>query len=102
MRITNRIHFRNLQGDILGGITAAIIALPMAVAFGVASGAGAVAGLWGAVLVGFFAALFGAPFLGQQSPKGGNPRQMVHRQLPIPVKPMMWLSATKQFQVGYG
>lgn len=59
MRIVNRIHFRNLQGDIFGGITAAIIALPMALAFGVASGAGAVAGLWGAVLVGFFAALFG-------------------------------------------
>ncbi|MEQ9236675.1 bicarbonate transporter BicA [Coleofasciculus sp. E2-BRE-01] len=59
MQIANRIHFRNLQGDIFGGITAAIIALPMALAFGVASGAGAVAGLWGAVLVGFFAALFG-------------------------------------------
>lgn len=59
MRITNRIHFRNLQGDIFGGLTAAIIALPMALAFGVASGAGAAAGLWGAVLVGFFAALFG-------------------------------------------
>ncbi len=59
MQLTNRIHFRNLQGDIFGGITAAIIALPMALAFGVASGAGAAAGLWGAVLVGFFAALFG-------------------------------------------
>jgi SulP family sulfate permease len=59
MQITNRIHFRNLRGDIFGGVTAAIIALPMALAFGVASGAGAVAGLWGAVLVGFFAALFG-------------------------------------------
>ncbi|MGK7890789.1 MAG: SulP family inorganic anion transporter [Leptolyngbyaceae cyanobacterium] len=59
MQITNRIHFRNLQGDIFGGVTAAIIALPMALAFGVASGAGAAAGLWGAVLVGFFAALFG-------------------------------------------
>ncbi|MBE9126054.1 MULTISPECIES: SulP family inorganic anion transporter [unclassified Coleofasciculus] len=59
MQVTNRIHFRNLKGDIFGGITAAIIALPMALAFGVASGAGAAAGLWGAVLVGFFAALFG-------------------------------------------
>ncbi|WP_413163176.1 SulP family inorganic anion transporter [Capilliphycus salinus ALCB114379] len=58
-RITNKIHFRNLQGDIFGGVTAAVIALPMALAFGVASGAGAAAGLWGAVLVGFFAALFG-------------------------------------------
>lgn len=59
MPITNRISFRNLRGDIFGGVTAAIIALPMALAFGVASGAGAVSGLWGAVLVGFFAALFG-------------------------------------------
>jgi len=59
MQITNRIHFHNLKGDIFGGVTAAIIALPMALAFGVASGAGATAGLWGAVLVGFFAALFG-------------------------------------------
>ncbi|AFY55699.1 sulfate permease-like transporter, MFS superfamily [Rivularia sp. PCC 7116] len=59
MQITNRIHFRNLRGDIFGGLTAAIIALPMALAFGVASGAGPAAGLYGAVLVGFFAALFG-------------------------------------------
>lgn len=59
MVITNKIHFRNVKGDIFGGVTAAIIALPMALAFGVASGAGASAGLWGAVLVGFFAALFG-------------------------------------------
>ena len=59
MQLTNQIHFRNLQGDLFGGITAAVIALPLALAFGVASGAGATAGLWGAVLVGFFAALFG-------------------------------------------
>ena len=59
MQITNQIHFRNLRGDIFGGLTAAIIALPMALAFGVASGAGPAAGLYGAVLVGFFAALFG-------------------------------------------
>ncbi|MGK7937451.1 MAG: SulP family inorganic anion transporter [Xenococcaceae cyanobacterium] len=59
MNVTNRIHFRNVQGDIFGGITAAVIALPMALTFGVASGAGASAGLWGAILIGFFAALFG-------------------------------------------
>jgi SulP family sulfate permease len=59
MQITNQIHFRNLQGDILGGLTAAVVALPMALAFGIASGAGASAGMWGAILVGFFAALFG-------------------------------------------
>lgn len=59
MAITNRIHFRNLQGDIFGGVTTAIVSLPLALAFGVASGAGPVAGLYGAVCVGFFAALFG-------------------------------------------
>ncbi len=59
MQITNRINLRNVKGDLFGGVTAAVIALPMALAFGVASGAGAVSGLWGAVLIGFFAALFG-------------------------------------------
>ncbi|MGQ4647375.1 bicarbonate transporter BicA [Lyngbya aestuarii] len=59
MQITNRINFSNLRGDLFGGLTAAIISLPLALAFGVASGAGPVAGLYGAVCVGFFAALFG-------------------------------------------
>ncbi|MBE9160017.1 SulP family inorganic anion transporter [Nodosilinea sp. LEGE 06152] len=59
MGITNRINFRNVRGDVFGGVTAAVIALPMALAFGVASGAGAASGLYGAVIVGFFAALFG-------------------------------------------
>ena len=59
MKILNEIHFRNVRGDLFGGVTAAIIALPMALAFGVASGAGAEAGLYGAILVGLFAALFG-------------------------------------------
>lgn len=49
----------NLKGDIFGGITAAVIALPLALAFGVASGAGAVAGMYGAIILGFFASLFG-------------------------------------------
>jgi SulP family sulfate permease len=59
MRVFNQINLKHLQGDLFGGVTAAIIALPMALAFGVASGAGAEAGLYGAVLVGLFAALFG-------------------------------------------
>ncbi|MEA5537859.1 SulP family inorganic anion transporter [Limnoraphis robusta Tam1] len=59
MQIFNQIHFRNLRGDIFGGLTAAVVALPMALAFGIASGAGASAGLWGAILVGFFAAILG-------------------------------------------
>ncbi|ULB46937.1 SulP family inorganic anion transporter, partial [Limnospira fusiformis KN01] len=59
MQILNTIHFRNLKGDLFGGLTAAVVALPMALAFGIASGAGASAGLWGAILIGFFASLFG-------------------------------------------
>jgi len=57
--IFNEINTRNLRGDILGGMTAAVIALPMALAFGIASGAGAEVGLYGAIMVGLFAALFG-------------------------------------------
>lgn len=49
----------NLRGDSYGGITAGVVALPLALAFGEASGAGPIAGLWGAIIVGFFAALFG-------------------------------------------
>lgn len=55
----NRFNDINLKGDLFGGVTTAIISLPLALAFGVASGAGAEAGLWGAIMVGFFAALFG-------------------------------------------
>lgn len=47
------------RGDFFGGLTAGIVALPLALAFGVASGFGAVAGLYGAIAVGFLAALFG-------------------------------------------
>ena len=50
---------KHLSGDIFGGVTAAIVALPLALAFGVQSGMGAIAGLYGAIAVGFFAALFG-------------------------------------------
>jgi SulP family sulfate permease len=51
-------HFQ-FRGDLFGGVTTAIISLPLALAFGVSSGAGAEAGIWGAILVGLFAALFG-------------------------------------------
>ncbi len=47
------------RGDILGGVTAGVVGLPLALAFGVASGLGPVAGIYGAVAVGFFAAVFG-------------------------------------------
>ncbi len=49
----------NLRGDIYGGLTAGVVALPLALAFGEASGAGPMAGVYGAIFVGFFASLFG-------------------------------------------
>ncbi|PZM82625.1 MAG: sodium-independent anion transporter [Candidatus Melainabacteria bacterium] len=49
----------NPLGDLTGGLMAAIVALPLCLAFGVASGIGAVAGLYGAIACGIFAAMFG-------------------------------------------
>ncbi len=49
----------HIKQNLLGGITAAVVALPLALAFGVASGLGATAGLYGAIVLGFFASLFG-------------------------------------------
>ena len=51
--------FSNIRGDAFGGITAGIVALPLALAFGVSSGLGPSAGLYGAIFISFFAALFG-------------------------------------------
>ena len=51
--------FDTLRGDIFGGVTSTVVALPFALSFGVASGMGAAAGLYGAIAVGFFTALFG-------------------------------------------
>lgn len=48
-----------LKGDLFGSVTATIVALPVALAFGVASGLGPEAGIYGAIAVGFFAAVFG-------------------------------------------
>ncbi len=50
---------QTFRGDVFGGITAAVVGLPVALAFGVASGVGPLAGLYGAIAVGFFAAIFG-------------------------------------------
>ena len=61
MSLINGFHLRNIRGDVLGGITAAVVALPLALAFGNAAlgPGGAIYGLYGAVVVGFLAALFG-------------------------------------------
>ena len=59
MQLVQGFDSRNLRGDFFGGLTAAVVALPLALAFGVSSGLGAIAGLYGSIFVGFFAALFG-------------------------------------------
>ena len=64
------LDFSNLRGDVYGGITAGIIALPLALAFGEASGAGPIAGIWGAIFVGFFASLFGGTGSNVSGPTG--------------------------------
>ena len=70
----------NLKGDVFGGITAGIVALPLALAFGIqafggiddpaASSLGALAGLVGATLLGFFAAIFGGTHSQISGPTG--------------------------------
>ena len=52
-------NLQTLRGDLFGGITAAVVGLPVALAFGVASGLGTLAGIYGAIAVGFFATVFG-------------------------------------------
>lgn len=78
----------NLKGDLFGGITAGIVALPLALAFGIqafggidspaAASMGALAGLVGATMLGFFAALFGG----------------CHSQISGPTGPMTVVAAT--------
>ena len=71
---------KNIKGDLFGGITAGIVALPLALAFGIqafggiddpmASSMGALAGLVGATMLGFFAALFGGTHSQISGPTG--------------------------------
>jgi len=62
--------FNNFKGDLTGGLVAGVIALPLALAFGVQSGMGAAAGLYGAIAVGIFAALFGGTETQASGPTG--------------------------------
>ena len=74
------IETNNIKGDVFGGITAGIVALPLALAFGIqafsgidspeAASMGALAGLVGATLLGFFAALFGGTHSQISGPTG--------------------------------
>ena len=53
--------WKNWRNDLSGGLTAAVVALPLALAFGNAAlgPGGAIYGLYGAIVTGFLAALFG-------------------------------------------
>ncbi len=61
MKLIHGFNLKNIRGDILGGLTAAVVALPLALAFGETAlgDGGAIYGLYGAIIVGFLAALFG-------------------------------------------
>lgn len=62
--------FKYLKGDLTGGLVAGVVALPLALAFGVQSGLGAIAGLYGAIAVGIFAAIFGGTATQASGPTG--------------------------------
>ena len=82
------IETNNIKGDLFGGVTAGIVALPLALAFGIqafggvtdpaAASMGALAGIVGATMLGFFAALFGG----------------THSQISGPTGPMTVVTAT--------
>ena len=62
MRLSRpKLHYSrdDLRRDVFGGVTAGVVGLPLALAFGEGSGLGAVAGLYAAISMGLFAALFG-------------------------------------------
>ena len=62
--------FKYFKGDLTGGLVAGVVALPLALAFGVQSGLGAIAGLYGAIAVGVFAAIFGGTATQASGPTG--------------------------------
>jgi len=76
-----RFDFRHFRGDLFGGITAGIVALPLVLAFGVSSGLGPSAGLYGAIFVSFFAALF-----------GGTPTQISGPTAPMTAVSMVFIA----------
>jgi len=63
-------NLKNIKGDVFGGITAGVVALPLALAFGVQSGMGAIAGLYGAIMLGMIAAVFGGTAIQVSGPTG--------------------------------
>ena len=53
------VRFIPSHGDLFGGLSAGVVALPLCLALGALSGLGPEAGLYGAIVLGILAALFG-------------------------------------------
>ncbi|MCH1492836.1 MAG: SulP family inorganic anion transporter [Luminiphilus sp.] len=70
MRVAFSFDLTHIRGDIYGGLTAGVVAIPLALAFGVASGLGPMAGMYGAIIVGFFAAWLGGTPTNVSGPTG--------------------------------
>jgi SulP family sulfate permease len=103
--LINGFHLKNLRGDVYGGLTAAVVALPLALAFGVASGVGPIAGLYGAAIVGFFAALLGGTPSQISGPTGPMTVVMaivVLKFMDQPVIAFTVIMMAGVFQVGFG
>ncbi len=81
--------FTNIKGDAFGGITAGVVALPLALAFGVSSGLGPSAGLYGAIFLGFLAAIF-----------GGTPTQISGPTAPMTAVSMIMIAGVLQTHDG--
>ncbi|UCE93829.1 MAG: SulP family inorganic anion transporter [Flavobacteriaceae bacterium] len=81
--------FAHFRGDALGGITAGVVALPLALAFGVSSGLGPSAGLYGAIILGFFAAML-----------GGTPTQISGPTAPMTAVSMILIAGILQINDG--
>ncbi|TKB12099.1 SulP family inorganic anion transporter [Desulforhopalus sp. IMCC35007] len=97
--------FGQLKGDLFGGLTAGVVALPLALAFGVASGFGAVAGLYGAIALGLFAALFGGTPTQISGPTGPMTVVFASAVMAFPGNPSAILGVVffaGLFQIGFG
>jgi len=105
MRLIHGLRFDNLIGDLYGGVTAAVIALPLALAFGVASGVGPMAGLYGAILIGFFAAVFGGTPTQISGPTGPMTVVMAAVVIEYANQPLLAFTVVMLaglFQIGFG
>jgi len=68
MHLVNRLQINHWKGDLSAGLTAAMATVPLAMILGEASGLGALAGFYGAIVVGLLSALLGGIATGISAP----------------------------------